>query len=104
MSFLTKAEGEVEAVVAKIEEAAEYLEGNAAKFFHGAAVAVVRDIEADFGIKSKGDTKLQVKVQADGHFDENGVGDGTIHIETSTVPANAAGETPPADNPPATPA
>ncbi len=95
MSFLTKAEGEVEAVVAKIDEAAEHLGGNVASFFHDALRGLVRDIEADLAGKGRG--KVTVKIQTDGHFDENGLGGGTIHVET--VPVNAAGETPPPSTP-----
>jgi hypothetical protein len=102
MSFVTKVEGEVKAVVEHLEKQAETIAESVGKRIKTAESVIVKDIEAAFKKTMAEGKKLIVKIDSAGHFDPDGIGSATVIVTSKAVPADAS--TPVVDhiaNPPA---
>jgi hypothetical protein len=85
MSWSRRIEGDVEAVIAKIEKEAEFLFAAAAEKVRAFEADLVKGLKASFGVV--GGKKLSVKVVSDGHFDADGTGIASIQITSTAIDA-----------------
>jgi hypothetical protein len=100
MSFVTKVEGEVKAVVEHLEKQAETIAESVGKRIKTAESVIVKEIEAAFGKTMKEGKQLVVKIDSAGHFDPDGIGSATVIVTSKAINVGIPGGTP--ETPPAT--
>jgi hypothetical protein len=109
MSFVTKVEGEVKAVVEHLEKQAETIAESVGKSIKTAESVIVKDIEAAFKKTMAEGKMLIVKIDSAGHFDPDGIGSATVIVTSKAVPADASTPVvdrvanPPSETPPSAP-
>ena len=109
MSFVTKVEGEVKAVVEHLEKQAETIAESVSKRIKTAESVIVKDIEAAFKKTMAEGKMLIVKIDSAGHFDPDGIGSATVFVTSKAVPADASTPVvdrvanPPSETPPSAP-
>jgi hypothetical protein len=92
MSFVTKVEGEVKAVVEHLEKQAETIAESVGKSIKTAESVIVKDIEAAFKKTMAEGKMLIVKIDSAGHFDPDGIGSATVIVTSKAVPVPVAPE------------